>query len=116
LGISSAALGSVGLGALSSSVQKANAQATPGSKVPPIKLWIPNYPDVVEIGRQVPTIWSQLGIKVEVEQGTVHTWVAEIVGKHNMPHLAAMSWGGAPDRMDPDYFLTEFFHSSRAGE
>ena len=27
--------------------------------------------------------------------------------------MGSMSWGGAPDRLDPDYFLSEMFHSRR---
>lgn len=113
MGITATALGSGGLAALTASVAKAQSVRTPGGPVPPLELWIPNYPDVVEIARQLPTAWAELGIKVEVRQGTIHTWTAEIVGEHKMPHLAAMSWGGSPDRLDPDYFLTEFLHSSR---
>jgi peptide/nickel transport system substrate-binding protein len=40
--------------------------------------------------------------------------LAEVIGEHKVPHAVGVSWGGAPDRIDPDYFLTEFFHSRRA--
>jgi peptide/nickel transport system substrate-binding protein len=102
------------LAALDATTHAARAAVQPGSPVGPIELWIPNWPDMIEIARQLTSAWKQLGITVQVRQGTLDTWTAEIIGQHKMPHLAAMSWGGAPDRIDPDYFLTEFYGSSRS--
>ena len=101
------------IAALEASAQAARAAVQPGSPVAPLQFWIPNWPDMIEISRQVSDAWKQLGVSVEVKQGTLDTWTAEIIGQHQMPHLAAMSWGGAPDRIDPDYFLTEFYSSTR---
>jgi peptide/nickel transport system substrate-binding protein len=98
---------------LEASASAARAAVQPGSSVGPLQFWIPNWPDMIEIARQLSDAWKQLGVSVEVKQGTLDTWTAEIIGQHQMPHLAAMSWGGAPDRIDPDYFLTEFYTSSR---
>ena len=30
-----------------------------------------------------------------------------------LPHFVSMSWGGAPDRLDPDFFLSEVLNSKR---
>lgn len=111
LGLSSVAPGV--LAGLDASINAARAAVTPGAPVEPIQFWIPNWPDMIEISRQLTEAWKKLGISVQVKQGTLDTWTAEIIGQHQMPHLCAMSWGGAPDRIDPDYFLTEFFSSSR---
>lgn len=104
------------LAGLDAQLHAARAAVEPGSPVGSIQLWIPNWPDMIEISRQLTEAWKKLGIAVQVKQGTLDTWTAEIIGQHQMPHLAAMSWGGAPDRIDPDYFLTEFYNSSRAGK
>jgi len=101
------------LAALGANVSAARAAVQPGAPVEPLQFWIPNWPDMIEIARQLSDAWKKVGIAVEVKQGTLDTWTAEIIGQHKMPHLAAMSWGGAPDRIDPDYFLTEFYNSSR---
>jgi peptide/nickel transport system substrate-binding protein len=109
-------IGSIGAGTLAglgATIRAARAAVEPGSPVGPLQFWIPNWPDMIEISRQLTEAWKQLGVAVQVKQGTLDTWTAEVVGQHQMPHLAAMSWGGAPDRIDPDYFLTEFYHSSR---
>ncbi|MCC7271560.1 MAG: hypothetical protein IT561_02750 [Alphaproteobacteria bacterium] len=86
----------------------------PTGPVPPVQLFTPNWPDYVEIGRLVPATWKQLGIDVEVRQGTTQSLMAEVIGEHQTPHAVGVFWGGAPDRLDPDFFLTEFFHSRRA--
>lgn len=115
-------IGALGLGsvvgpgviaALDARANAARAAVQPGSPVEPLQFWIPNWPDMIEISRQLTEAWKKLGVSVQVKQGTLDTWTAEIIGQHQMPHLAAMSWGGAPDRIDPDYFLTEFYNSSR---
>lgn len=115
-------MGALGLGSvvapgvlagLDASTHAARAAVQPGAPVEPLQFWIPNWPDMIEIARQLSESWKKLGISVQVKQGTLDTWTAEIIGQHQMPHLAAMSWGGAPDRIDPDYFLTEFYNSSR---
>ncbi len=107
-----AAVGPGVLSALDATIRSAQAAAMPGAPVGPIKLWIPNWPDMIEISRQLTDAWKKVGIPLTVQQGTLDTWTAEVVGQHQMPHLAAMSWGGAPDRIDPDYFLTEFLNSA----
>ena len=107
------AVGPGTLAGLDATLHEARAAAQPGAPIGPIQFWIPNWPDMIEISRQLTEAWKKLGIAVQVRQGTLDTWTAEIIGQHQMPHLAAMSWGGAPDRIDPDYFLTEFYNSSR---
>lgn len=101
------------LTALGLNASAARAAVQPGAPVAPLQLWIPNWPDVIEIARQLTETWKKVGISVQINQGTLDTFTAEIIGQHKMPHLAAMIWGGAPDRIDPDYFLTEMYNSSR---
>src|SRR5690606_22400003 len=64
--------------------------------------------------RQLVVDWSQLGLKIDVQQGETSTWQQQILGEHVMPHFASMSWGGTPNRIDPDFFLTAILHSSAA--
>lgn len=101
------------LTALDAGASAARAAVQPGSPVAPLQFWIPNWPDQIEIARQLTDAWKKIGVSVQVKQGTLDTWTAEILGQHQMPHLAGMSWGGAAERIDPDYFLTEFYNSSR---
>lgn len=95
-------------------MSRALAQQATTGPVPPLQFLAPNWPDYVEISRLLVASWSKLGIAVEARQGTTQSVLAEVIGEHKMPHVVGVSWGGAPDRIDPDYFLTEFFHSRRA--
>lgn len=114
-----ASLGGIGvlspalLTAFDAAMSRASAQPVPGALVPPVQMAFPNWPDFIEISRLLSRSWSQLGVTVELQQGTLESTMAQIVGEHRAPHVTAISWGGAPDRLDPDYFLTEFFHSRR---
>ena len=99
-------------GLLAKNARAAVPQA--GTPVPPLTSFVPNWPDHVEIWRQLTQAWAPLGIQLEIRQGTLDTWVAQVVAEHKTPHLTSMSWGGAPDRLDPDYFLSEFFLGRRA--
>jgi peptide/nickel transport system substrate-binding protein len=89
------------------------AAPSAGTAIPALTVFVPNWPDHVELWRQLTQAWAPLGIQLDLRQGTLDTWVAEVVGQHKTPHLTSMSWGGAPDRLDPDYFLTEFFFGAR---
>ena len=111
--VGASALTDTVLEGLGTTARRAEAAVTPGGVVPPLNYWIPNWPDQIEISNQATAAWQKLGLTVEVQQGTLDTWTAQIVGEHKMPHLGSMSWGGAPDRLEPDYFLTEFLYSKR---
>ncbi len=96
------------------SISTAHAQAIAGGPVPSIKMWVPNWPDIIEIGRLLTQSYSRLGISLEVQSGSMASGLGAIVGEHQVPHMVGMSWGGSPDRLDPDFWLSEFLHSRRA--
>jgi peptide/nickel transport system substrate-binding protein len=102
------------LAAIDAGQANAQAQTAPGQPVPHLSVYTPNWPDMIELWRQLSRDWAQLGIELDVQQGTLDTFVSQIVADQKLPHLGSMSWGGAPDRLDPDYFLSEMFHSRRA--
>lgn len=94
-------------------IASANAQAAPGGPVPPLQMWVPNWPDLMEIGRLLTRSYERLGITLDVQSGSMQAGLAAIVGEQKVPHLVGMSWGGSPDRLDPDFWVTEFLHSRR---
>lgn len=113
-GMGGAALPASALLALDGALHRAAAEQAPATgPVPPVTFFSPNWPDYIEISRLITASWSQLGVKVEARQGTTQSLMAEVIGEHQVPHAVGVSWGGAPDRLDPDYFLTEFFNSRR---
>jgi peptide/nickel transport system substrate-binding protein len=99
--------------AIDAALGDASAQPAPGQPLPRLGVYLPNWPDQVELWRQLSRDWSALGIELDLRQGTLDTFVSQIVAEQKLPHMGGMSWGGAPDRLDPDYFLSEMFHSRR---
>jgi len=99
--------------AINAALGDAAAQPAAGQPVPRLGVYLPNWPDMVELWRQLARDWQPLGIELDLQQGTLDTFVAQIVSEQKLPHMGSMSWGGAPDRLDPDYFLSEMFHSRR---
>jgi peptide/nickel transport system substrate-binding protein len=79
-----------------------------------LKLWFINWPDLIEIGRLLSEDLEKLGIQTNIRTGTVHEWVGEIIKRKNPNHLVMDNWGAGPDRLEPSFFLIEFFHSDRA--
>jgi len=109
-----AALGvTVPAGMVDAVLGAAAAQPAPGSPVPRLGVFTPTWPDMVELWRQLSRDWAPLGIELDIQQGTLDTFVAQVVAEQKLPHMGSMSWGGAPDRLDPDYFISEMFHSRR---
>ncbi|MBV8912457.1 MAG: hypothetical protein JOZ05_05365 [Acetobacteraceae bacterium] len=99
--------------AIDAALTDASAQPKPGQPIPKLGAFLPNWPDMVELWRQLSRDWQPLGIELELQQGTLDTFVAQIVAEQKLPHMGSMSWGGAPDRLDPDYFLSEMFTNRR---
>ena len=101
------------IAAIDGALDRASAQAQPGSTVPKLGVYTPTWPDMVELWRQLSRDWAPLGIELDIQQGTLDTFVAQVVGDQKLPHMGSMSWGGAPDRLDPDYFISEMFTGRR---
>src|SRR5436190_19486605 len=102
------------IAAIDAGLAHAQAQTAAGQPVPRLSVYTPNWPDMIELWRQLARDWTALGIELDVQQGTLDTFISNIVAEQKLPHLGSMSWGGAPDRLDPDYFISEMFHSRRA--
>ncbi len=99
---------------LDAAIGRAHAQAAAGGPVPPLQMWVPNWPDIMEIGRLLTASYQKLGITLEVQSGSMQAGLGAIVGEHKVPHMVGMSWGGSPDRLDPEFWVSEFLHSRRA--
>lgn len=101
------------MGAIDAALSDASAQPAPGQPVGKLGVYLPNWPEMVELWRQLSRDWAAVGIELDQQQGTLDTFVSQIVAEQKLPHMGSMSWGGAPDRLDPDYFLSEMYHSRR---
>jgi len=82
-----------------------------------IKNWIFNIPTVIENWRVLSADLEKLGIQAEIIPGPLDQWVGEIINaEQHKYNSVTQSWAGGPDRLDPDFYLTEWFHSSRAAK
>jgi peptide/nickel transport system substrate-binding protein len=59
--------------------------------------------------------WKKLGIDVEVRPIDTGVMISQGLRKHDFDAMV-LSWGGMPERIEPDYFTYTCLHSSQAGE
>jgi peptide/nickel transport system substrate-binding protein len=91
-----------------------SAQDKPG-RVPTLEALLPSFPQWVEASRIMAPEWRKLGLDVHL---TTRTFQAAFALMLKRPpaygHIAMTSWGGRDERIDPNFFLEELYHSSRA--
>ncbi|MGD0627622.1 MAG: ABC transporter substrate-binding protein [Thermodesulfobacteriota bacterium] len=59
--------------------------------------------------------WKKLGIDVEIKPVDTSVMISQGLNKHDFDAMV-LSWGGIPERIDPDYFIFTILDSSQAGE
>jgi peptide/nickel transport system substrate-binding protein len=105
----------LGAGAVGSSLFLRPVQAAdaPG-RVPALEALLPSFPQWVEASRIIAPEWRKLGLEVNL---TTRSFQATIPHVQKRPptygDIMMMSWGGRDERIDPNFFLEEFYHSSR---
>ena len=67
------------LPAIDAALNDASAQPAPGQPVPKLGVYLPNWPDQVELWRQLSREWQAIGIELDLQQGTLDTFVSQIV-------------------------------------
>jgi len=79
-----------------------------------LKGWSLSWIEPVQMWRIIGPDLKELGIDVKMRTGSIGEWVGDVIRKDNPYDLVIMTWTGAPERIEPTFFLAEFFHSSRA--
>lgn len=79
-----------------------------------LKSWSLSWIEAVQIWRILGEDFKKLGIEVKMRTGGIGEWVGDVIRKENPYHLVTMTWTGSPERIEPSYFMIEFFHSNRA--
>ena len=87
--------------------------ATPGGRIQKIVYSVTPLADQVELARQVALSCKEIGIEVEIETLEFGAFMAKAMKKHEAI-MSCMRWSGAPERIDPSFFLTQFFHSKHS--
>jgi peptide/nickel transport system substrate-binding protein len=66
--------------------------------------------DMTELTRMVALSLKEAGIEVKIKTLEFGAWLGNTIGEHKS-HMSHLVWTGSPERIDPSFFLTEFFHS-----
>ena len=82
-------------------------------KVQKLTFRVLNRYDHIELSRTIATAFQGIGLEVGIEVLELGTWLSKTIGDHDMD-MAALSWSGTTERIDPSAFLTEFYHSKYA--
>ena len=86
-----------------------------GEKIQKLLLTNTNRADHVELGRIIINSFKEIGVEVETEILELAAFVSKAYGRHET-ELANFNWSGGMERIDPSFYLTEFYHSKYAAK
>ena len=91
------------------------AQDEVGPLVPPLVVSQLTFPSYEEWWRQIPPELEKIGITVDIQPIEANTWIQRCSVERNCGTFTSTGSGVTDDRIDPNWFLAEVLHSSRAG-
>lgn len=94
-------------------IQKKARAAVTGKRICELELLAPDWPVTREALNGIMPHWEELGLRIKVSFEAFNEAYPRILG-HRFGHGACMIWGPGEERLDPGFFLREFYHSSRA--
>lgn len=86
-----------------------------GALVPPLVVSQLTFPSYEEWWRQIPGELEKAGIVVDVQPIEANTWIQNCNVERDCGTFTSTGVGITDDRIDPNWFLAEVLHSSRAG-
>jgi peptide/nickel transport system substrate-binding protein len=89
--------------------------AVTGKRIPELEMLAPDWPAAHEALNRIITHWKELGLQIRPSFEKFDKAFPRIL-THHFGHGACMIWAGGEERLDPGFFLREFYHSSRAIE
>jgi peptide/nickel transport system substrate-binding protein len=84
-----------------------------GERIQKIIYTVQNRSDMTELGRIVATAFKEIGLEIQIETLELQALLSKLMGKHEA-EMSAMTWVGSMDRIDPSFYLTDFYHSKNA--
>ena len=88
-------------------------QSKPGEPIETLEVVLPNSTPCIEGVRLIVEQWRKLGLDVRYTPMPSSALLPKIYNR-DYRHLAYMVWPALPERYDPGFWLTEFYHSSNA--
>lgn len=92
-----------------------HAQEEMGALVPPLVVSQLTFPSYEEWWRQIPGELAKVGITLDVQPIEANTWIQSCSVERNCGTFTSTGSGVTDDRIDPNWFLTDVLHSSKAG-
>lgn len=85
-------------------------EASPSGRVQKIMFSTWSRPDLPELGRLLVSSFKEVGVELDMEIFELGAFLDKAIKEHGHA-LGFLSWTGTMDRLDPSFFLTNFFHS-----
>lgn len=88
-----------------------------GEPVPTLGLTVRSeaeFPTNFHIHRLLLEEWRKLGLSFDVQTMASTPFHDQVLTNHDYEHIFISGWGGATDRLDPQFHLYTTFHSSNA--
>ena len=70
-------------------------------------------PIAYEYSTRIASAWEELGLEVNHNPVDFHARTEQVIGEQDYD-IMQVGWGGAPDRIDPQYFIYSLYHSSES--
>ncbi len=86
-----------------------------GAIVPPLVVSQLTFPSYEEWWRQIPGELAKVGITVDVQPIEANTWIQNCNVERDCGTFTSTGTGVTDDRIDPNWFVSEVLHSSKAG-
>jgi peptide/nickel transport system substrate-binding protein len=71
--------------------------------------------DMTELARMTSLGLGEVGVEVKSNILEFGAFLSKTIGEHGA-HTSHLKWSGSPERLDPSFFLTEFYHSRYANK
>lgn len=92
-----------------------SAQEEMGALVPPLVVSQLAFPSYEEWWRQIQPELEQIGITLDIQPIEANTWIQSCSIERNCGTFTSTGAGVTDERIDPNWFLTDVLHSSKAG-
>jgi len=92
--------------------RKRAGAAVTGKRIHELELLAPDWPAAREALNKIMPRWEARGLNIQVSFERFEKAFPRIL-THHFGHGACMIWASGEERLDPGFFLKEFFHSSR---
>lgn len=82
-----------------------------GRAVPPLEFQYEHHPQYDVLARYLPEVFARLGIELRPQAVALATMLGRMYRQREYGPMAGTAWGATPERLDPDFWLKDIYHS-----